>query len=294
MPQNHYAYYVNLLRRLPYAVLRRITRKRCHGYSIMRPYLKGKYGLEIGGPSRIFCGSHFAPVYDICRSIDNCNFSSQTIWTKSVDGQKYGPSLGKQFVAEASDLSMVPNGAYDFVLASHVLEHIANPLRAMQEWKRVLIPGGTLLVVLPDKRGTFDHGRAFTSFDHIEADFQANAPENDLTHLNEVLELHDLDLDPPAGSRRQFQERCLQNYSIRGMHHHVFSPEMLVLMFSRVQMRVLNIAVERPFHIIGFALKVDSTENEQVRLQNLGFLSEGASWRKRDPLRGLRDVQLSN
>lgn len=260
----------------------------------MRPYLKGKSGLEIGGPSRIFCGTHILPLYNILKSIDNCNFSSQTIWTQSADRQKSGPCPQKQFVAEASDLSMVPNRAYDFVLASHVLEHIANPLRAMQEWKRVLIPGGTLLVVLPDKRGTFDHRRAFTSFNHIEADFQADTTENDLTHLNEVLELHDLDLDPPAGSRRQFQERCLQNYSIRAMHHHVFSPEMLVLMFNRVQMHVLNIAVERPYHIIGFALKVDTAENEQVRLHNLGFLNEGASWRKRDPFRGPRDVQLSN
>jgi len=147
------------------------------------------------------------PVYSLCRGIDTCNFSAQTIWSEPTNLLKFGPRPGKQFVAEASDLSMVPDETYDFVLASHVLEHIANPLRALQEWKRVLNPEGTVLVVVPDKRETFDHRRAFTPFDHIEADFIANTPEDDLSHLDEVLSLHDLALDPPAGPRQQFRER---------------------------------------------------------------------------------------
>jgi len=106
----------------------------------MAPYLTGKYGLEIGGPSGIFCSGHLIPVYSLCRGIDTCNFSAQTIWSEPTNLLKFGPRPGKQFVAEASDLSMVPDETYDFVLASHVLEHIANPLRALQEWKRVLNP----------------------------------------------------------------------------------------------------------------------------------------------------------
>jgi SAM-dependent methyltransferase len=163
--------------------------------------------------------------------------------------------LGKQFVAEACDLKTISNGMYDFVVASHVLEHIANPLRALQEWKRVLNKGGTLLVVVPDRSGTFDRKRPFTAFEHIEADFRQNVSEDDLTHLDEVLALHDLSLDPLAGSREQFRDRCVQNPSMRAMHHHVFTPDVVALMFSQLQMRVLNISVERPYHIIALGQK---------------------------------------
>ena len=251
----------------------------------MKPFVTGKNGLEIGGPSTIFSKHRLIPVYDCCRSIDNCNFSSRTIWDDVTDRKSFETRLGSQFIAEACDLPMTSDQTYDFVLASHVLEHVANPLRALHEWKRVLRPQGVLLTILPDKRATFDHRRPYTPFEHLEADLHANTQEDDLTHLDEVLELHDLGLDPGAGSSDQFQERCRRNSSVRAMHHHVFSPEVLVSMFSRLGMRVLNLAVERRFHIIGFAQNSDPAEHERVRLDNLRFLREDADWRKHDPLR---------
>jgi SAM-dependent methyltransferase len=283
MPISYYSRYVSRLRRLPHAVVGRLTRKKCHGFSIIAQQVTGGNGLEIGGPSEIFRPGQLIPVYERCGKIDHCNFSSHTIWSDRADEKRFGARVGTQFVAEASDLSTIPHGTYDFVLASHVLEHVANPLRALQEWTRVLKPQGTLLVVVPHKGGTFDHRRAFTSFDHIEADFQASVSEDDLTHLREIVELHDLDLDPAAGSEQQFLERCMRNSSVRGMHHHVFSPEVLILMLTRLQMRVLNVAIERPFHIVGFAQKTGSEEMEQVRLDNLGYLNENAEWKKRNP-----------
>jgi SAM-dependent methyltransferase len=229
-------------------------------------------------------------VYQRCGGIDHCNFSNQTIWSDPTDNQKFGSHVGRRFVAEACDLSTIPDGAYDFVAASHVLEHIANPLRALQQWQRVLKREGILLVIVPHKCGTFDRRRAFTSFEHIEADLRANTPEDDLTHLDEILELHDLDLDPPAGSPLQFRDRCLRNSSVRGMHHHVFSPEVLVLMFNHLRMRVLHIVIERPFHIIGLAQVIDASERQQAGLHNLGCLGESAEWRKRDPFRGVTGI----
>lgn len=285
---DHYAHYVRLFRALPCGVLRRITRGRCRGYSVMRPFVAEKHGLEIGGPSAIFSRHRLIPVYDCCRSIDNCNFSNRTIWDDVTDRKCFENRLGSQFVAEASDLPMISDQTYDFVVASHVLEHVANPLRALHEWKRVLRPQGVLLIILPDKRATFDHRRPHTPFEHLEADFQANTQEDDLTHLDEVLELHDLGLDPGAGSSDQFRERCMRNSSLRAMHHHVFRPEVLVSMFNRLGMRVLHLAVERRFHIIGFAQNSDPSEREQVRLDNLCFLDEDADWRKHDPLGQMR------
>ncbi len=256
--RRYWRYYLRILRSAPYGMVRRITGWTYRDYSAMVPYLRDKVGLEIGGPSRIFAKRHLIPVYNLCQRVDNCNFDSQTIWSGTVKDSGFHHRLGEQFVADASDLSILPDDKYDFVLASHALEHIANPMRALREWKRVLKVGGALLVIVPDKRRTFDHKRPFTTIEHLESDFQANTQEDDLTHLEEILALHDLSLDPLAGSRQQFRERCLRNQSVRAMHHHVYSPEVLGLMLQRFDMRVLSLATERSYNIIGFAQKVSS------------------------------------
>jgi len=249
----------------------------------MKAYLRGKSGLEFGGPSSIFSANHLVPVYDIVRSIDTCNFAHQTIWSSKKDRNRFGSSLGKQLIVEACDASGISDEAYDFVAASHVLEHVANPLRALEEWKRILRPFGTILVVVPHKAGMFDHSRPFTTFDHIRKDFESYVTEADLTHLREILDLHDLKLDPPAGSPEQFRERCLQNLLKRAMHHHVFSPELLIGMFSFLQMQILNIAVERPYHIVVHAMKGSQDSGNNVHLENAAFLEATADWRNHDP-----------
>ena len=64
-------------------------------------------------------------------------------------------------------LGAVDDASQDFVIASHVLEHVANPLALLDDIHRVLRPGGTLLVLLPDRHRTFDHGRRPTSLAHL-------------------------------------------------------------------------------------------------------------------------------
>jgi len=41
-------------------------------------------------------------------------------------------------------------GGYDLVLLSHVLEHLVRPERLLEELRRVLAPGGVVLVALPN------------------------------------------------------------------------------------------------------------------------------------------------
>ncbi len=280
-------YPIHRLEAAGHTLLARITRRRCFGYATVRAYLEGKSGLEFGGPSSIFSANHLIPIYDIVRCIDGCNFAQETIWTTGQDHLRFGSRLGRQFVAEAGDVSEIADHSYDFVTASHVLEHVANPLQALQEWKRILKPSGTILVVLPHKADTFDWRRPYTTFDHVKADFESSVSEADLTHLQEILELHDLGLDPPAGSPEEFRARCLQNQSNRAMHHHVFSPELLIEMFSFLNMRVLNVAVERPYHIIVHAMT--SQQNDLGILQeNSAFLGARAEWRNHDPFQASR------
>jgi SAM-dependent methyltransferase len=208
---------------------------------IYEPFVRGKRGLEIGGPSGVFRSA--LPLYSKAGSVDGVNFSCNTVWEGSVrPGRTFGYFPGRtgiQLVSEATELSAIGCGAYDFVLSSNCLEHVANPLKALFEWKRVMRPGGALVLVLPNKASNFDHRRPFTSFEHLLNDYERGTTENDLTHLDEILALHDLSMDPPAGSFEAFKARSLENFDNRTLHHHVFEPGTIEKMLRHAGLSVL-------------------------------------------------------
>lgn len=150
-----------------------------------------------------------------------------------------------QFVAEASDLSAIQGQSYEFLLSSNCLEHIANPIKALMEWKRIIKPGGAVVLVLPNKVSNFDHKRPTTPFTHLVEDFEKNTSEHDLTHLDEILGLHDLSMDPPAGSLEQFRARSLDNFNNRTLHHHVFDLHVMQNMLAYAGFEVLETAETR-------------------------------------------------
>ena len=216
------------------AKVQRRTR-RIWNYRRIERALQGKRGLEIGGPSAVFSpatpNGFIPPVYAIATSVDNCNFATSTTWSQGEAGRTFRylpdrePSL--QYIHNATDLASITDGSYDFLLASHILEHVANPLRALQEFHRVVKPKGSLLIAVPNQLHSFDHRRPLTTFAHLEADLAANTDESDMTHLDEILALHDLEMDKPAGSPEEFRTRCLRNREARCMHHHVFDLALL-------------------------------------------------------------------
>jgi SAM-dependent methyltransferase len=82
---------------------------------------------------------------------------------------------------------MLDDASQDFVIASHVLEHLADPLEILCEIHRVLRPGGTALVLLPDRRKTKDSQRPPTSLEHLIADHTRHVEAPDDAHVEEFL-----------------------------------------------------------------------------------------------------------
>jgi SAM-dependent methyltransferase len=197
------------------------------GFHEISHFFKNKNGIEIGGPSFIFSEKGLIPIYPIVDNLDGCNFSNFTIWEGSIEDGKsykfYENKAGVQFIKEATDLKAIADKKYDFVISTNCLEHMANPLKALEEWSRVLNNEGMLLLILPNKEYTFDHKRKDTSFEHLMDDYRNNTDESDMTHLEEILKLHDLNRDKPSGSFIEFKTRSLKNIENRALHHHVFS-----------------------------------------------------------------------
>jgi len=77
-----------------------------------------------------------------------------------------GRILPSDLLADAVQLPFAPR-SLDFLIASHVLEHLPLPLAALRAWHEALAPGGVLLLKVPDKRYTFDKSRARTSLAHL-------------------------------------------------------------------------------------------------------------------------------
>jgi SAM-dependent methyltransferase len=247
-----------------------------------RSRLAGKRTLEIGGPSDIFRDEGTLPIYGVLDTVDNCLYSDQTIWTGTVNqGQAFEyhsqKHPGIQYICEATDLKPIPDRSYECVLASHCLEHVANPLRALAEWKRVLKNGGLLLLVLPHKDGTFDWRRPVTPLAHMIEDYEKQIGEDDLTHLPEILALHDLEKDQPAGSPKQFRTRSTQNSVNRALHHHVFDTPTALQLIDRANFQLIQVNNFRPFHIVILARSCSDTPD------NAQFLGPNAAYRRRSP-----------
>jgi len=183
-----------------------------------------KIGVEIGGPS-----SSGYVLYENAKSMDNVIFKKNTIWSNHTDDYYYYYNKkGKVIVNDAVNISLVQNECYDFVFSSHSLEHIANPLKAIREWLRIIKNDGHIVIIVPEKSQCFDHKRNYSSFSTLLTQYEKNVGEDDLSTLPEILLNHDLTMDLPAGDLCQFTKRSLDNFNNRCLHHYVYSDDLLM------------------------------------------------------------------
>ena len=253
-------------------------------FPLLHCTLQDKIGMEIGGASTVFMKRGIFPVYPIALRIDNCNFGAETIWEGTIkEGHTFQFNSekppGRQYVVEATALAGVPSETYDFVLSSHLLEHTANPILALNEWMRLLKDQGLLILFLPHKDGTFDHRRPVTTMQHLISDFEVGMKEDDHTHMPEILALHDLERDPEAGDIATFKARSERNYENRCFHHHVFDTNLAVKIIDHMELQIRAVETFQPLHILVVAQKMKKGE----LIDNSAFTGDTAQYRLNSP-----------
>ncbi len=115
-------------------------------------------------------------------------------------------------IAAQADAIPVPDRSEDFVLSSHVVEHLPNPIRAFREWNRIVRDEGYVFMIVPLKGALpADAPRELTTLEHLVADYETGA----------TIDTHPYD-DAPGG---------------RMGHYHTFTPDSLhaVVRWMRAQ-----------------------------------------------------------
>ncbi len=175
----------------------------------------GLLGTEIGAGASPVPGLDPAPIYVDC-------FKSFGAEPNRADF--YGHATALPF----------HDHALDYVIASHVLEHVANPVAALVECHRVVRPGGLLYLVVPDRRATWEHARDLTPVPHLLDDFLRGTTACDATHIDEFVFQADWSRYEPqtapeeAPARQAALARGMHEAVARGedinIHFHTFEP----------------------------------------------------------------------
>jgi SAM-dependent methyltransferase len=136
--------------RLPRVVRRTIWRRTHPPSTFVTRYTTGLVGVEVGGGA--------LASYQL-RAINIDRYPQMDTVYKRAELDLAGEMRKVDLVAPGHDLPL-KDKTVDYVFASHVIEHIPDPLAALEEWRRVARV--RVVLVVPHRDRTFDHGRELT------------------------------------------------------------------------------------------------------------------------------------
>ena len=111
--------------------------------------------LEIGAGHIPFPVAEGAGIRYADRSVEGGRDAN---WPELI-GSPRGPRADFDLNINVDGLAPIPDRSLDVVIASHVIEHLTNPIAALREFERVLRYYGRLVLMAPDRNFTFDAPR---------------------------------------------------------------------------------------------------------------------------------------
>ena len=137
-------------------------------------------------------------------------------------------------ISDAQHLAEFADASLDFVIAAHVLEHLQDPVGALERLVAVLRPGGIALITLPDARHSFDAPRERTTVEHLLRDHEEGPHVSRERHYEEWATLIEGRTGADVAAR-------VAEYASTDAHHHFHVWELTDFL---ALMRALNLPFE--------------------------------------------------
>lgn len=138
-------------------------------------------------------------------------------------------------LADANDLSHLPQNAASFIIANHVLEHCPDPIGTLTGWLHLLQQDGVLYLTLPHYTSNeFDFEKHPASLEHLIKDSRENQKGVDITreHIFEHIHLID-EIDPSESARVESRYREIIKSGLH-THYHVFDHNTVIDMLHHI------------------------------------------------------------
>lgn len=168
--------------------------------------VRNRDGLEIGGPSN--CNN----IYNNINKLDNITIFKNGEREYNIKNKK----LGVEYVKDTTNLTNIKNNTYDFILVSNTLEYIANPIKAIKEWLRILKQNGFIIMIFDNISETDDNKFHLKK---IIENYEKNIGEDDLSVLPSILS--------KSKTNETFIRECLNNYHLRKIEHFNYNEKLL-------------------------------------------------------------------
>jgi SAM-dependent methyltransferase len=195
--------------------------------SLIKTYCLGR-GIEVGVGKTPYCNRE------------------NTIY---VDKHK-NSRIPLDIICDASHLTC-PSDSFDFLLASHCLEHCPDTLKVLNEWMRVLKPGGTLFLILPHAdRVIPDKDRMKTTLAHHIEEYKNKVREDDQSHWEEIKKaslkykdkLNENAVWVAAGEPWDFSHLAKTSH----LHYHVWTQNEMLEILKYLKLKILYVSEDVP------------------------------------------------
>ena len=170
-------------------------------------------GIEFGAGGRPM----ITPLGTHVRYADRFTEEEMALYSSSRHGVGLGSFMPIDLIDTLEEMRSIENVSTDFIIASHVIEHVANPIQAIVNSFKRLTAGGRLVLMVPDKERTHDRNRVLTPLSHILADYLRPSRDRDLeNYIERYSVVENMPLERTDEFIKAWEER-------RDVHLHVFN-----------------------------------------------------------------------